>query len=152
MYPVHLLEWIFDMQCAPPLIVATEADERSLKREGVCAASLPTTMALVAALLVQNALKCVPVCSLLPVQTLPESQFFSRVNSEQHSACDAGSCCGSGRWAATWATTRSRTSSRQCSCGPIRTATTPTACAISWRCECHLFSLSAQSVHILAVE
>lgn len=49
--------WLERVQCAPPLIVATEADERSLKREGVCAASLPTTMALVAALLVQNALK-----------------------------------------------------------------------------------------------
>lgn len=31
--------------------------ERSLKRDGVCAASLPTTMALTAAMLVQNALK-----------------------------------------------------------------------------------------------
>eukprot|EP01122_Echinamoeba_exundans_P004611 TRINITY_DN14704_c0_g1_i1.p1 TRINITY_DN14704_c0_g1~~TRINITY_DN14704_c0_g1_i1.p1 ORF type:complete len:386 (+),score=53.51 TRINITY_DN14704_c0_g1_i1:55-1212(+) len=49
-------------QCAPPLVVA-EADndaaagERTLKRDGVCAASLPTTMALTAALLVQNTLK-----------------------------------------------------------------------------------------------
>jgi molybdopterin/thiamine biosynthesis adenylyltransferase len=30
--------------CAPPLIVATGVDEKTLKREGVCAASLPTTM------------------------------------------------------------------------------------------------------------
>jgi len=44
-------------QCAPPVIVASGIDERTLKREGVCAASLPTTMGLVAALLVQNALK-----------------------------------------------------------------------------------------------
>ena len=43
--------------CAPPLIVASGIDERTLKREGVCAASLPTTMGLVAALLVQNTLK-----------------------------------------------------------------------------------------------
>lgn len=43
--------------CAPPLVVATGADERSLKREGVCAASLPTTMGVVAGLLVQAALK-----------------------------------------------------------------------------------------------
>lgn len=43
--------------CAPPLIVATQTDEKTLKREGVCAASLPTTMAVVAGLLVQNALK-----------------------------------------------------------------------------------------------
>jgi ubiquitin-like modifier-activating enzyme 5 len=28
----------------PPLVVASGIDERTLKREGVCAASLPTTM------------------------------------------------------------------------------------------------------------
>lgn len=44
-------------ECAPPLVVASQVDERTLKREGVCAASLPTTMAVVAGLLVQNALK-----------------------------------------------------------------------------------------------
>eukprot|EP01112_Ceratiomyxa_fruticulosa_P010943 TRINITY_DN2923_c0_g1_i1.p1 TRINITY_DN2923_c0_g1~~TRINITY_DN2923_c0_g1_i1.p1 ORF type:complete len:400 (-),score=94.99 TRINITY_DN2923_c0_g1_i1:38-1237(-) len=44
-------------QCAPPLIVASGIDERTLKREGVCAASLPTTMGIVAGILVQNALK-----------------------------------------------------------------------------------------------
>lgn len=43
--------------CAPPLVVASNIDERTLKKEGVCAASLPTTMAIVAGLLVQNALK-----------------------------------------------------------------------------------------------
>lgn len=43
-------------QCAPPLVVAA-GDEKTLKKEGVCAASLPTTMAVVAGLLVQNALK-----------------------------------------------------------------------------------------------
>ncbi|XP_051129563.1 ubiquitin-like modifier-activating enzyme 5 [Andrographis paniculata] len=43
--------------CAPPLVVASGIDERTLKREGVCAASLPTTMGVVAGLLVQNALK-----------------------------------------------------------------------------------------------
>eukprot|EP01133_Synstelium_polycarpum_P007996 gene7996-9391_t len=44
-------------QCVPPLIVASGIDERTLKREGVCAASLPTTMGIVAGMLVQNALK-----------------------------------------------------------------------------------------------
>jgi ubiquitin-like modifier-activating enzyme 5 len=44
-------------QCAPPLVVATKVDERTLKKEGVCAASLPTTMGIVAGLLVQNTLK-----------------------------------------------------------------------------------------------
>jgi ubiquitin-like modifier-activating enzyme 5 len=44
-------------QCAPPLIVASGIDEKTLKREGVCAASLPTTMGIVAGMLVQNTLK-----------------------------------------------------------------------------------------------
>ena len=44
-------------ECAPPLIVASGIDEKTLKREGVCAASLPTTMGIVAGFLVQNALK-----------------------------------------------------------------------------------------------
>lgn len=44
-------------QCAPPLVVAANIDERTLKREGVCAASLPTTMGVVAGILVQNVLK-----------------------------------------------------------------------------------------------
>ncbi|XP_034053338.1 ubiquitin-like modifier-activating enzyme 5 isoform X2 [Gymnodraco acuticeps] len=43
--------------CAPPLIVAANIDEKTLKREGVCAASLPTTMGVVAGILVQNVLK-----------------------------------------------------------------------------------------------
>lgn len=43
--------------CAPPLVVASNIDERTLKKEGVCAASLPTTMAIVAGMLVQNTLK-----------------------------------------------------------------------------------------------
>jgi len=44
-------------QCAPPLIVATGISEKTLKREGVCAASLPTTMGITAGFLIQNALK-----------------------------------------------------------------------------------------------
>ena len=60
-------------QCVPPLVVASGIDESTLKREGVCAASLPTTMGnvgtrvlresqvmclgIVAGLLVQNSLK-----------------------------------------------------------------------------------------------
>ena len=43
--------------CVPPLVVASGIDEKTLKREGVCAASLPTTMGMVAGMLVQNALK-----------------------------------------------------------------------------------------------
>jgi ubiquitin-like modifier-activating enzyme 5 len=43
--------------CLPPLCVAAGIDEGMLRREGVCAASLPTTMGIVAGLLVQAALK-----------------------------------------------------------------------------------------------
>jgi ubiquitin-like modifier-activating enzyme 5 len=39
------------------LIVASSIDEKTLKRDGVCAASLPTTMGIVAGFLVQNSLK-----------------------------------------------------------------------------------------------
>ncbi len=48
-----------EFQCAPPLIVASSVDEKTLKKDGVCAASLPTTMAIVAGFLVQNVLKWV---------------------------------------------------------------------------------------------
>ncbi|KAK1795425.1 hypothetical protein P4O66_010588 [Electrophorus voltai] len=48
---------IFVWQCAPPLVVATNIDEKTLKKDGVCAASLPTTMGVVAGILVQNVLK-----------------------------------------------------------------------------------------------
>jgi ubiquitin-like modifier-activating enzyme 5 len=44
-------------ECTPPLIVTSGVSEKTLKREGVCAASLPTTMGLIAAVLVQNVLK-----------------------------------------------------------------------------------------------
>ncbi|KAK0425135.1 hypothetical protein QR680_009052 [Steinernema hermaphroditum] len=44
-------------ECLPPLVVASKIDERTLKKDGVCAASLPTTMAVVAGFLVQNTLK-----------------------------------------------------------------------------------------------
>lgn len=43
--------------CAPPLMVSSGIDEKSIKKEGVCAASLPTTMGIIAGFLVQNALK-----------------------------------------------------------------------------------------------
>lgn len=37
--------------------MASDIDEKTLKKDGVCAASLPTTMGVVAGLLVQNTLK-----------------------------------------------------------------------------------------------
>lgn len=54
---VIILLIYLNFQCAPPLIVASSIDEKTLKREGVCAASLPTTMGIIAGFLVQNALK-----------------------------------------------------------------------------------------------
>lgn len=42
--------------CIPPVAV-TDESESSIQREGVCAASLPTTMAIAAALLAQTTLK-----------------------------------------------------------------------------------------------
>eukprot|EP00759_Apiculatamorpha_spiralis_P048469 PhF_6_TR43660/c0_g1_i1/m.67089/K12164/UBA5, UBE1DC1; ubiquitin-like modifier-activating enzyme 5 len=42
-------------QCCPPLVVAS--GEKEAKREGVCAASLPTTMGIVAGFLAQHTLK-----------------------------------------------------------------------------------------------
>ena len=44
-------------ECLPPLAVAMDIDESKIKREGVCAASLSTTMGIIAGLLVQNSLK-----------------------------------------------------------------------------------------------
>ena len=65
--PLSLLSWkapsffpaIAVRSCLVPSyqVVASGVDEKTLKREGVCAASLPTTMGIVAGLLVQNALK-----------------------------------------------------------------------------------------------
>ena len=43
--------------CAPALVTATSGDENQIKRDLVCAASLPTTMGIIAGLLSQNVLK-----------------------------------------------------------------------------------------------
>merc|ERR1719487_886103 len=44
-------------ECAPPAVVASGEDENSIKREGVCAASLPTTMGITAGFMAQATLK-----------------------------------------------------------------------------------------------
>eukprot|EP00933_Yihiella_yeosuensis_P070755 TRINITY_DN78918_c0_g1_i1.p1 TRINITY_DN78918_c0_g1~~TRINITY_DN78918_c0_g1_i1.p1 ORF type:complete len:424 (-),score=88.68 TRINITY_DN78918_c0_g1_i1:55-1326(-) len=44
-------------ECAPPGVVAGGGNEADIKREGVCAASLPTTMGITAGLLAQATLK-----------------------------------------------------------------------------------------------
>lgn len=64
-------------QCAPPLVVASNIDEKTLKREGVCAASLPTTMGIVAGFLVQNTLKyVVPNIVSRATQTFDSCVFY----------------------------------------------------------------------------
>ncbi|XP_074557557.1 ubiquitin-like modifier-activating enzyme 5 [Curcuma longa] len=80
--------------CAPPLVVASGVDERTLKREGVCAASLPTTMGVVAGLLVQNALKYLlkfgNVSPYLGYNSLKD--FFPTMEMKPNPQCSNGAC------------------------------------------------------------
>jgi len=80
--------------CAPPLIVSLGDDEKTLKREGVCAASLPTTMGLVAALLVQNTLKYLlkfgTVSPYVGYNALKD--FFPNYEMKPNPDCDDGWC------------------------------------------------------------
>ncbi|KAJ3697290.1 hypothetical protein LUZ61_000995 [Rhynchospora tenuis] len=80
--------------CAPPLVVASGVDERTLKREGVCAASLPTTMGVVAGLLVQNALKYLlkfgQVSPYLGYNSLKD--FFPTMEMRPNPQCSNAAC------------------------------------------------------------
>lgn len=80
--------------CAPPLVVATNTDEKTLKREGVCAASLPTTMAVVAGFLVQNTLKYLlgfgNVTHYLGYNALQD--FFPTMSMKPNPQCDDNHC------------------------------------------------------------
>ncbi|KAK3083251.1 hypothetical protein FSP39_017694 [Pinctada imbricata] len=78
--------------CAPPLVVATNTDEKTLKREGVCAASLPTTMAVVAGFLVQNTylLKFGQVTYYLGYNALQD--FFPSMAMKPNPQCDDLHC------------------------------------------------------------
>ncbi|XP_060603283.1 ubiquitin-like modifier-activating enzyme 5 [Ruditapes philippinarum] len=80
--------------CAPPLVVATKTDEKTLKREGVCAASLPTTMAVVAGFLVQNTLKYLlkfgDVTHYLGYNALQD--FFPTMSMKPNEQCDDNHC------------------------------------------------------------
>ena len=75
--------------CAPPLVVTTGTDEKTLKREGVCAASLPTKMGITAGLLVQNTLKFLldfgDVSHYLGYSALKD--FFPQYSMKPNSAC-----------------------------------------------------------------
>lgn len=80
--------------CAPPLVVAENIDERTLKREGVCAASLPTTMGIVAGMLVQNTLKYLldfgEVSDYLGYNALID--FFPKMSLKPNTQCDDRFC------------------------------------------------------------
>lgn len=80
--------------CAPPLVVASGVDERTLKREGVCAASLPTTMGVVAGLLVQNTLKFLlkfgQVSPYLGYNALKD--YFPTMSMKPNPQCSNGPC------------------------------------------------------------
>lgn len=82
-------------QCVPPYIIATNQDEKTLKREGVCAASLPTTMGIIAGLLVQNALKRLlsfgKVADYVGYQALQD--FFQLDSLKPNPDCSSNWCC-----------------------------------------------------------
>lgn len=80
--------------CAPPLVVAENIDEKTLKREGVCAASLPTTMGIVAGMLVQNTLKYLlgfgEVTHYLGYNAL--NDFFPQMSLKPNPQCEDRQC------------------------------------------------------------
>ncbi|XP_017461239.1 PREDICTED: ubiquitin-like modifier-activating enzyme 5 [Rhagoletis zephyria] len=80
--------------CAPPLVVASNIDEKTLKKEGVCAASLPTTMGIVAGFLVQNTLKYLlrfgTVTRYLGYNALQD--FFPSYGMKPNPSCDESFC------------------------------------------------------------
>ena len=81
-------------ECAPPLVVVS-GNEKSLKREGVCAASLPTTMGITAGLLVQNVLKYLlgfgQVADYLGYSALTD--FFPTMSMKPNPQCTNSFCC-----------------------------------------------------------
>ncbi|XP_011496888.1 PREDICTED: ubiquitin-like modifier-activating enzyme 5 [Ceratosolen solmsi marchali] len=80
--------------CAPPLVVASNIDEKTLKRDGVCAASLPTTMGIVAGFLVQNTLKYLlefgTVSHYLGYNAMQD--FFPTMNLKPNTNCNDRFC------------------------------------------------------------
>lgn len=80
--------------CAPPLVVASNIDEKTLKKDGVCAASLPTTMGIVAGFLVQNTLKFLlkfgQVSHYLGYNAMLD--FFPTMSMKPNEACDEYFC------------------------------------------------------------
>lgn len=80
--------------CAPPLVVASNIDEKTLKKDGVCAASLPTTMGVVAGFLVQNTLKYLlkfgEVSNYLGYSALID--FFPKMELKPNPQCEDSNC------------------------------------------------------------
>lgn len=76
------------------MIVASNIDEKTLKRDGVCAASLPTTMGIVAGFLVQNTLKYLlkfgQVTNYLGYNALTD--FFPTMNLKPNENCEDSNC------------------------------------------------------------
>merc|ERR1719253_1737732 len=81
-------------QCAPPMVVAEEGDENAIKREGVCAASLPTTMGITAGFLAQATLKYLlnfgTVSEFLGYNAL--SDFFPTYSLTPNPQCVSAQC------------------------------------------------------------
>lgn len=80
--------------CAPPLVVASKIDEKTLKKDGVCAASLPTTMGVVAGFLVQNTLKHLlefgEVSDYLGYTALED--YFPKMTMKPNPTCEDANC------------------------------------------------------------
>ena len=82
-------------ECVPPLVVASGIDEKTLKREGVCAASLPTTMGMVSGMLIQNALKYLlnfgEVSRYLGYNAMKD--YFPQMDIQPNPGCSNNTCC-----------------------------------------------------------
>lgn len=74
--------------------MASNIDEKTLKKDGVCAASLPTTMGIVAGFLVQNTLKYLlnfgQVTNYLGYSALTD--FFPTMNLKPNPQCEDSMC------------------------------------------------------------
>lgn len=99
--------------------MAEGIDEKTLKREGVCAASLPTTMGIVAGLLVQAALKWVTI-----------AHYTMQPALSRMAADPADTCCALARCRSMLATVRCWTTSpRWCYSQTPPAVTSTAACS-----------------------
>ncbi|KAK2708234.1 hypothetical protein QYM36_013986 [Artemia franciscana] len=91
---IEIIKISYGNPCAPPLVVASNIDEKTLKKDGVCAASLPTTMGIVAGFLVQNSLKYLlkfgQVTKYLGYSALTD--FFPTMELKPNTTCEDSFC------------------------------------------------------------